>query len=39
MNYLLIGLMPLWQRIWSIAMRPMFLRSGVFFFFEATSLP
>lgn len=39
LNCLLIGLMPLWQRIWSIVMRPMFLISGVFFTFEAVPLP
>jgi len=39
MNCLLIGLLPLWQRIWSIAMRPMFLVSGVFFTFEQVPLP
>lgn len=39
MNCLLIGLVPLWQRIWAIAMRPMFLISGVFFTFEAVPLP
>jgi len=39
MNCLLIGLAPLWQRIWSIAMRPMFLASGVFFTFEQVPLP
>ncbi|MDP4991991.1 MAG: ABC transporter permease [Marivita lacus] len=39
MNCLLIGLAPLWQRIWSISMRPMFLASGVFFTFEQVPLP
>jgi capsular polysaccharide transport system permease protein len=39
MNCLLIGLMPLWQRIWSIVMRPMFLISGVFFTYGAVPLP
>jgi capsular polysaccharide transport system permease protein len=39
LNCLLIGLVPLWQRIWSIAMRPMFLVSGVFFTFESVPLP
>jgi capsular polysaccharide transport system permease protein len=39
MNCLTVGLLPLWQRIWSIAMRPMFLISGVFFIFEAVPLP
>ena len=39
LNCLLIGLAPLWQRIWSIFMRPMFLISGVFFTFEAVPLP
>lgn len=39
MNCVLIGLMPLWQRIWSIALRPVFVISGVFFTFEAVPLP
>jgi capsular polysaccharide transport system permease protein len=39
MNCLLIGLMPLWQRVWSIAMRPMFLISGVFFTYQSVPLP
>jgi len=39
MNCLLIGLVPLWQRIWSIGMRPMFLISGVFFTFETIPPP
>ena len=39
MNCLLIGVMPLWQRIWSIVMRPMFLISGVFFTYDAIPLP
>ena len=38
-NCLLTGLLPLWQRIWSIGMRPMFLISGVFFTLEAVPLP
>ena len=39
MNCLLIGLMPLWQRVWSILMRPMFLISGVFFTYQSVPLP
>ncbi|MCK0151964.1 ABC transporter permease [Marivita sp. S6314] len=39
LNCLLIGLFPIWQRIWSILMRPMFLLSGIFFTFEAVPLP
>lgn len=39
MNCLLIGVMPLWQRIWSIVMRPMFLISGVFFTYQSIPLP
>lgn len=39
MNCLLIGLMPLWHRIWSILMRPMFLVSGVFFTFDMVPPP
>jgi capsular polysaccharide transport system permease protein len=38
-NCLIQGLLPLWQRIWSIGMRPMFLISGVFFTYEAVPLP
>ena len=39
MNCLLIGVMPLWQRVWSILMRPMFLISGVFFTYQSVPLP
>lgn len=39
MNCLLIGLLPIWQRIWAILMRPMFLISGVFFTYETVPLP
>lgn len=39
MNCLLIGLLPLWQRLWAILMRPMFLVSGVFFTVESVPLP
>ena len=39
MNCLLIGVMPLWQRVWSIVMRPMFLISGVFFTYQSIPLP
>lgn len=39
MNCLLIGVMPLWQRVWSILMRPMFLISGVFFTYPSVPLP
>lgn len=39
LNCLLGGLFPLWQRIWSIAMRPMFVVSGVFFTYQAVPLP
>ncbi|MCL3883972.1 ABC transporter permease [Marivita sp. GX14005] len=38
-NCLAIGLLPLWQRVWSILMRPIFVISGVFFTFEAVPLP
>jgi len=34
LNCVLIGLFPTWDMIWSIAMRPLFLASGVFFTFE-----
>jgi capsular polysaccharide transport system permease protein len=39
LNCLLNGLWPLWQRIWSIGMRPVFLLSGVFFTYQAVPLP
>ncbi|MFP7572445.1 ABC transporter permease [Marivita sp. S2033] len=39
LNCLLTGLVPLWQRIWSILMRPMFVISGVFFTYEGIPLP
>lgn len=39
LNCLLIGLMPVWHRVWSILMRPMFLVSGIFFTFETVPLP
>jgi len=34
LNCALIGLFPTWDMIWSIATRPLFLASGVFFTFE-----
>lgn len=34
MNCLLGGLFPVWSIIWQIAMRPMFIASGVIFIFE-----
>ncbi len=34
LNCLLIGLFPVWEHVWSIAMRPMFLISAVFFIVE-----
>ena len=34
MNCLLIGLFPVWQTIWKILSRPMFLASGVLFIYE-----
>lgn len=34
MNCLLFGLFPVWQQIWTILTRPLFLASGVFFLYE-----
>lgn len=34
LNCALIGLFPVWMQIWSIANRPLFLVSGVFFLYE-----
>ena len=33
-NCLLMGLFPVWAQIWSIATRPLFIISGVFFLYE-----
>lgn len=35
LNCVLIGLLPVWMQIWSIATRPLFLISGVFFIYES----
>jgi len=34
MNCLLIGYFPVWERIWSIVNRPLFLASGIFFLYD-----
>lgn len=34
-NCALIGLFPLWEMIWSILTRPLFLASGIFFLYES----
>lgn len=34
MNCLLVGLFPVWDRVWKIMSRPLFLASGVFFIYE-----
>lgn len=34
MNCLLMGYFPIWERLWSIINRPMFLASGVLFLYE-----
>lgn len=34
LNCALIGLMPLWAQVWSIATRPLFLMSGIFYLFS-----
>ena len=33
-NCVLFGLFPVWEQIWSIATRPLFIISGVFFLYE-----
>lgn len=35
LNCALFGLLPVWEQIWSIATRPLFLISGVFFTFDS----
>ena len=39
MNCFLFSRFPVWQRSWSILMRPMFIISGVFFLFDTIPLP
>lgn len=39
LNCLLQGLISVWQRLWGIIMRPMFLISGIFFTFETIPHP
>jgi capsular polysaccharide transport system permease protein len=34
LNCALIGLFPVWMQVWSIATRPLFIISGVFFLYE-----
>jgi len=34
LNCVLMGLFPLWEMIWSIATRPLFLASGIFFLYD-----
>lgn len=34
LNCFLTALVPLWENVWSIAMRPIFLVSGIFFIYE-----
>ncbi|PZX13491.1 capsular polysaccharide transport system permease protein [Palleronia aestuarii] len=34
LNCALMGLFPVWETVWSIAMRPLFIVSGVFFLYE-----
>ncbi|MFO6464968.1 ABC transporter permease [Jannaschia sp. KMU-145] len=38
-NCLLFTLLPVWQRVWSIATRPLFLLSGVLFVFDDVPAP
>ena len=39
LNCLLISAFPVWQRVWNVLHRPMFLISGIFFLFDATPEP
>jgi len=39
MNCFLISVFPVWQSIWSILNRPMFIISGIFFIFESIPQP
>lgn len=39
MNCFLFTIFPIWQRIWSILMRPLFIISCVFFLFETVPQP
>ncbi len=39
LNCLLISVAPMWQRVWNILHRPMFLISGILFVFEAVPEP
>jgi len=39
MNSVLISLFPIWQQIWSIVNRPLFIISGIFFLFETIPEP
>lgn len=39
LNAFLFTMLPIWQRTWSILMRPMFLLSCIFFLFEAIPQP
>jgi capsular polysaccharide transport system permease protein len=34
MNCLLIGYFPIWERLWEIISRPLFLASGIFFLYD-----
>ena len=38
-NCLLFTLVPLWQRVWSVATRPLFVLSGTLYVFEAVPQP
>ena len=39
MNTVLISMFPIWQQIWSIVNRPLFIISGIFFVFETIPEP
>ncbi len=39
LNCLLISVFPVWQRVWNILHKPMFIISGIFFLFESIPEP
>jgi capsular polysaccharide transport system permease protein len=39
LNSFLFSMVPIWQRVWSIINRPMFIISGIFFTFETIPQP
>jgi len=39
MNSVLFSLFPIWQQVWSVVTRPLFIISGIFFLFEGIPEP